>query len=66
MNNSEDTFCFGGIIAKVMAGHLAEILESVSDKPCINLTFGTGDDWARRDFYGNTTKATKEERFRYI
>lgn len=107
-------FCFGRIIAKVATGHLAEILDYVSDKPCINLdniekgrrlgepiildsyglfdrkaegewriighqeeykapdfddiylTFGIGDDWKRRDLYGNTTKITKEEHFRYI
>lgn len=107
-------FCFGRIIAKVTTGHLAEILDCVSDKPCINfnsiekaqrlgepiildsyglfdrkaegewrvighqedykahdfdeiyLTFGIGDDWTRRDLYGNTTKITTEEHFRYI
>lgn len=111
----EDSFfCFGRIIAKVTAGHLAEILDCASDKPCIDLnsiekaqrigepkildsyglfdrkaegewriighqedykahdfddiylTFGIGDDWKKRDLYGNITQITKEEHIRYI
>ncbi len=32
----------------------------------IFLTFGIGDDWTRRDLYGNVTKITTEEHFKYI
>lgn len=110
----EKNYCFGRIIVKVTTGHLAEILDCVSDKPFIDInsiekaqrigepvildsyglfdrkaegewrivghqedykpqdfydifmTFGIGDDWKRCDLYGNVTKITKEEHFRYI
>ena len=32
----DESYCFGRIIVKVTTGHLAEILDCVSDKPCID------------------------------
>lgn len=32
----------------------------------IYLTFGIGNDWKKRDLYGNVTKISKEEHFQYI
>lgn len=111
---NNQSYCFGRIIVKVTTGHLAEILDCISNKPCIDvnniekaqrigvpiildsyglfdrkaegewrvighqedykahdfdnifLTYGIGDDWSRRDLYGNVTKITKEEHFKYI
>ena len=32
----------------------------------IYLTFGIGDDWKKEDLYGNVTKISEEERYKYI
>lgn len=110
----EKRFCFGRIVAKNDAGHLAEIFDYISYKPFIDadkiekalrlmepvvldsyslfdrktegewriighqkdyiaydfgdiyLTFGVGQNWKKIDLYGNVTRISEEEHFKYI